>query len=144
MEKFGKSQPVKRVEDVRFLTGQGRYVDDIAPGDALQAFVFRSPVAHAVITGLDVDAARAAEGVHLVITADDLAAAGITKGLAATVLTNRDGTGAAAPKRPILAEGKLRFVGEPIAVVIAETAAQARDAAELIELDYDDLPAKLD
>ncbi len=62
----------------------------------------------------------------------------------ATVLTNRDGTRAAAPRRPILAEGALRFVGEPMAVIVAETAAQARDAAELIELDYDDLPAKLD
>ena len=144
MEKFGKSQPVKRVEDVRFLTGEGRYIDDIAPEDALQAFVFRSPVAHAVITRLDIDAARAADGVHLVLTSDDLLAAGITKGLVATVLTNRDGTKAAAPKRPILAEGRLRFVGEPIALIVAETAAQARDAAELIALDYDELPAKLD
>ena len=144
MEKFGKSQPVKRVEDVRFLTGQGRYVDDIAPEGALQACVFRSPVAHAVITGLDLEAARAADGVHLVLTSEDLLAAGITQGLVATVLTNRDGTKAAAPRRPILAEGRLRFVGEPIALIVADTAAQARDAAELIVLDYDDLPAKLD
>ncbi len=144
MDKFGKSQSVKRVEDVRFLTGQGRYVDDIAPANALQAFVFRSPVAHAVITHLDLDAARAADGVHLVLAADDLAQDGLTRGLPATVLTNRDGSKAAAPKRPILAEGRLRFVGEPIALIVADTAAQARDAAELIELEYDDLPAKLD
>ena len=68
MDKFGKSQPVKRVEDVRFLTGAGRYIDDIAPQGALHAVLFRSPVAHAVITALDLDEARAAPGVHAVLT----------------------------------------------------------------------------
>ena len=75
MEKFGKSQPVKRVEDVRFLTGEGRYVDDIAPTDALHAYFFRSPVAHGVITTLDVTDAVEAEGVHAVLTIEDLEAA---------------------------------------------------------------------
>ncbi|CUH63837.1 Carbon monoxide dehydrogenase large chain [Thalassovita gelatinovora] len=144
MEKFGKSQPIKRVEDVRFLTGHGAYIDDAAPQDALRAVVFRSPVAHAVITSLDVSAARDSDGVHMVLTADDLAQAGITKGLTAVTVQNRDGSPAAAPYRPVLAQGKLRFAGEPVAVVVAETLDQARDAAELIELDYDDLPAKLD
>lgn len=144
MDKFGKSQPVKRVEDVRLLTGHGRYVDDIAPEGALHACFFRSPVAHGTITALDVSEARAAEGVHLVLTNDDLEAAGITESMAGVVLENRDGTQAADPHRPILAKGKLLHVGQPVAMVVAETLAQARDAAELIGLDYDELPAKLD
>jgi carbon-monoxide dehydrogenase large subunit len=143
MDKFGKSQPVTRVEDVRFLTGQGRYVDDVAPADALRAIVFRSPVAHATITTLDVTAARDAEGVHMVITADDLLAAGIDTGMAHTKVANRDGTKGADPKRPVLAEGRVRFVGEPVAMVVAETLQQARDAAELIEFDYDELPVAM-
>ncbi len=143
MEKFGKSQPVKRVEDVRFLTGQGRYVDDVAPEGALHAYVFRSSVAHAEITGLVLDDARVAPGVHLVLGADDLARAGISEGLLANIITNRDGSKAAAPRRPLLAEGRVRFVGEPIAFIVAETLQQARDAAELIGFDYDDLPAKM-
>ena len=71
MEKFGRSQGVTRVEDVRFLTGHGRYGDDVAPEGSLYAVFFRSPVAHATITGLDVSAAREAPGVHLVYTLDD-------------------------------------------------------------------------
>ncbi|MBY6162187.1 xanthine dehydrogenase family protein molybdopterin-binding subunit [Mameliella alba] len=140
MDKFGKSQPVKRVEDVRFLTGHGRYVDDVAPEGSLRAFVFRSPVAHAEITTLDVSAAREAEGVHLVVTSDDMLTAGIDTGMSFTQAPNRDGSKGAAPKRPVLAEGRVRFVGEPVAVVVAETMEQARDAAELIEFDYDELP----
>ncbi len=143
MEKFGKSQPVKRTEDVRFLTGQGRYVDDLSPAGALHALVFRSPVAHAQITTLQVDDARDSDGVHLVLTAADLAQAGITDGMSATILKNRDGSRAAAPKRPLLAEGRVRFVGEPIALIVAETLDQARDAAELIEFDFDELPVSL-
>jgi len=144
MEKFGKSQPVKRTEDVRFLTGEGRYVDDIAPANALQSFVFRAPVAHAVITELDVTDAKAADGVHAVYTAGDLEAAGLNIAMRGTTVKNRDGSDGAAPMRPVLAKDRLRFVGEPIAVIVADTMAQARDAAEMIMLDYDDLPAKMD
>ena len=144
MEKFGKSQPVTRVEDQRLLTGHGRYVDDIAPEGALHAHVVRSPIGHGRITLLDVDAARAADGVHMVVTAADLDAAGITAGIWGITIENRDGTPAADPERPILARDRLRHVGEPVAVVIAETLQQARDAAEAIELDHDDLPAKMD
>ena len=144
MEKFGKSQPVARREDVRFLTGEGRYVDDIAPDNALQTFVFRSPVAHAVINELDVADARAADGVHAVYVLADLEAAGMKVGMRGATMKNRDGSQGAAPERPILARDRLRFVGEPVAVVVADTMAQARDAAELIMLDYDDLPAKMD
>ncbi|SEO92715.1 carbon-monoxide dehydrogenase large subunit [Salinihabitans flavidus] len=143
MEKFGKSQSIKRVEDVRFLTGGGRYVDDIAPEGALYAHVFRSPVAHASITELDVSAARAAEGVHLVLTLDDLETAGMNVAMRANLQKNRDGSRGAAPERPMLARGRLRFVGEAVALVVADTPEQARDAAELIELEYEDLPVSL-
>ena len=144
MEKFGKSQPVTRREDLRFLTGEGRYVDDIAPVDALQSFVFRSPVAHAKITELDVSEARAQDGVHAVYTVADLEAGGIGIGMRGMTMKNSDGTDGASPLRPILAKDKLRFVGEPIAMVVAETLAQAKDAAEMIVLDYDALSAKMD
>ena len=99
MEKFGKSQPIKRVEDVRFLTGAGRYVDDVAPKDALHAFFFRSPVAHAEIKALDLDDARAAPGVHLILTYDDLVAGGMDPHLVTEVVINLDGTPGAEPKR---------------------------------------------
>ncbi|WP_170430009.1 xanthine dehydrogenase family protein molybdopterin-binding subunit [Ruegeria arenilitoris] len=144
MDKFGTSQPVKRVEDQRFLTGQGQYMDDDVPGDALFAAFFRSPVAHGRITALDLDAAREADGVRLVMTLDDLAGAGIDTVMNAATVTNRDGSKAAAPDRHMLAKDRVRFVGEPVAVVIAETPMQARDAVEMIWLDTDDLPAKLD
>jgi carbon-monoxide dehydrogenase large subunit len=139
MEKFGKSQPIKRVEDVRFLNGTGRYVDDIVPSGALRAYVLRSTVAHGDITALDVADARAADGVHMVLTLADLEAAGLNVAMNADIITNSDGTKAAAPERPILARGRVRFVGEPVAFIVADTLAQARDAAELIELDFDDL-----
>ncbi len=144
MEKFGKSQPVKRVEDVRFLTGHGHYIEDCAPAGALRAWVLRSPVAHGVISALDLDEARAAEGVQMILTLADLQAAGLTTTMDGTVVKNRDDSDAAAPARHMLAGERVRFVGEPIAVVIAETLDQARDAGELIMLDIDDLPVKLD
>ena len=144
MQKFGTSQPVRRLEDERFLTGTGQYIDDAAPQGALQAYVFRSMVAHAEITALDVSEARAAPGVAAIYTADDLKAAGLANRLSFSVIKNRDGSQAANAPRPILAEGRVRFVGEPIAFVIAETLAQAKDAAELIEFDFDELPVKLD
>ena len=144
MDKFGKSQPVTRTEDQRFLTGAGRYVDDIAPAGALHAYFLRAPVAHGRITELDVSEAAEAPGVHLVLTCADLEAAGIKIALAASIIQNRDGTQGAAPVRPMLARDKVRYVGEPVAMIVAETMAQARDAAELILLDIEDLPAKLD
>lgn len=139
MEKFGKSQSVKRVEDVRFLIGQGRYVEDITPRDALRGFVVRSTVAHGEITGLNVTDARAADGVHAVLVLADLEAAGMKVDIPATVVDNLDGTRGAAPERPLLARGRVRFVGEPVAFIVADTLLQARDAAELIELDIEDL-----
>ena len=144
MQKFGKSQPVKRTEDVRFLTGHGQYIEDAAPKDALKTWVLRSPVAHGVITALDVEDARAADGVHMVVTYQDYVDAGYDTGIDGILIKNRDGSNAAAPHRPMLAHERVRHVGEPIAVVVADTLDQARDAGEMIELEVDDLPVKLD
>ncbi|MEQ5868390.1 xanthine dehydrogenase family protein [Sagittula sp. NFXS13] len=143
MDKFGKSQSVTRVEDTRFLTGQGRYVDDIAPEGALHAYVLRSPVAHAVLKGIDTEAAKAAAGVSIVLTQTDLEAAGLDAQMTFSCAPQRDGSKGAAPRRPLLATDKLRFVGEAVAVVVAETLAEAKDAAELIEIDYEDLPVSM-
>jgi carbon-monoxide dehydrogenase large subunit len=143
MAGFGKSQTVKRVEDGRLLTGHGRYVDDIAPKDALYAVFFRAPVAHAEITALDLSEALSAEGVYAVYAAADLAAAGLALNMGTTVVTNRDGSKGAAPSRPVLAQGRVRFVGEPVAVVIADNLQAAKDAAELISFEYDELPVHM-
>ena len=144
MDKFGRSQPVRRLEDARFLTGQGRYVDDTAPEGALHAYVLRSTVAHADVGGVDAEAARAMPGVACVLTAADLRAAGLDDTMSYNTVKNRDGSPAAAPERPLLARGRVRYVGEPVAMVVAETLDQARDAAEAIVLDLDDRPAHMD
>ncbi|MGJ8589845.1 MAG: xanthine dehydrogenase family protein molybdopterin-binding subunit [Yoonia sp.] len=144
MEKFGKSQSVTRVEDQRFLTGHGRYVDDVAPADALFAYFLRATVAHGEITTLDLDEARDMPGVHLIVTADDLAAAGVVLGLAGSTVKNRDGSMAAAPERPLLARGHVRHVGEAIAMIVADTLTAAKDAAEMILVEIDDLPVHVD
>ena len=143
MEKFGKSQPITRVEDARFLTGQGRYVDDITPEGALHAYVFRSSFAHGEISELDTSDAAASEGVHLVFTCADMEAAGVDIGIDGAVVKNRDGTNGVSPLRPMLAKDRVRFVGEPVAMIVADTYEQARDAAELIIFDVDELPAKI-
>lgn len=135
MEKFGKSQPATRVEDLRFLTGAGSYVDDIAPADALHGFFFRSPVAHGDISELDVSDAEEAPGVRMVLTAERAEALGVSLAMDFSTVTNIDGTPAAAPERPFLAKGRVCFVGEPVALVVADTLDQARDAAELIMFD---------
>ncbi|MFK7877199.1 MAG: xanthine dehydrogenase family protein molybdopterin-binding subunit [Paracoccaceae bacterium] len=144
MEKFGKSQSVTRVEDVRFLVGQGRYVDDIVPKGALFAYFVRATQAHGVITGLDLDDARAAPGVVMVLSQADLEAAGLDATLDTTLIKNRDGTMGAGPVRPWLAKDKVRHVGEAVACVIANSLEAAKDAGELIWADVEDLPAKVD
>ncbi|MGC8201910.1 xanthine dehydrogenase family protein molybdopterin-binding subunit [Aliiroseovarius sp. PTFE2010] len=144
MEKFGKSQPVRRREDLRFLTGHGRYVDNIAPADALHGVFLRSPVAHGDITELDLEDARAAPGVAAVLSVADMEAAGMDISMSGSLMTNRDGSRGAAPLRPMLAKDRVRHVGEPIALVVADTLDQARDAAELILFDFNELPVKMD
>jgi len=139
MSKFGVSQSVLRKEDVRFLRGEGRYVDDIVPQGALFAAFLRSPVAHAEITELDVSDAREADGVKGVWTAADLEGK-LENRMNSSPFQNRDGSKAAQPPRPVLAEGRVRFVGEPVAMVVAETRQQALDAIEMILFDFDELP----
>ncbi len=144
MSKFGISQPVRRVEDLRFLTGAGRYVGDLdLPGQA-HAVVFRSPLAHARIHALEVADARAAPGVIDVITGAELDAAGVNNMACPIPLSNRDGTPRAEPGRPLLATGTARYAGDNLALVVAETLAQAREAAELIVLDAQELDPVVD
>jgi aerobic carbon-monoxide dehydrogenase large subunit len=128
--KFGLSQPLRRREDVRFLTGQGRYVSDIVPEGALWAAFLRSDHAHGEILALDVTEARAAPGVHLVLTAGDLMAAGVKLGMKGERIETPTGKGAG-PERPVLAHRRVRFVGEAIAMVVADSPEVARDAVEM-------------
>ena len=144
MEKFGKSQSVERREDDRFLTGLGQYVDDTTPEGALHGYVFRSPYAHGMIASLDVEAAQAAAGVHLVLTAKTLETAGVNSKMEASLLKNQDGQMAPNTDRFLLAKDKVRFVGEPVAMVFAQSLGQARAAAEMILLEIDDLPVHMD
>ncbi|PJK29861.1 xanthine dehydrogenase family protein molybdopterin-binding subunit [Minwuia thermotolerans] len=138
----GIGASVRRKEDLRFIKGRGKYTDDIVLQDMSYAAIVRSPHAHAKINRIDTSAARAAPGVVGVLTADDFAAFG---GLpCGWQVTGKNEQPMIEPKHPILAEGKVRHVGDPVAVVIAESRAQARDAAELVEIDYEPLPAVVD
>jgi aerobic carbon-monoxide dehydrogenase large subunit len=143
MSKFGVSQSVRRKEDVRFLTGHGRYLDDVAPVGALHAVFYRSPVAHGRITGLDVSEAAEAPGVVAVYTAADLEGQ-LENSVDFDVVTNRDGTPGAAPRRPVLAEDVVRYAGEAIALVIAESRSAGLDALDAIACDFEDLPVHLE
>ncbi|HUA56572.1 MAG TPA: xanthine dehydrogenase family protein molybdopterin-binding subunit [Candidatus Sulfotelmatobacter sp.] len=131
----------KRREDLRFLTGRGGYLDDLAFERLAHAALVRSPHAHARIVALDTRAARGAPGVLAVLTADDARVDGL-KPLRPTAEANvQTGEPFAFAPQPLLAVGKVRFAGEPVALVIAETLAQAVEAAELVAVDYDPLPA---
>ncbi|MCX7377907.1 MAG: xanthine dehydrogenase family protein molybdopterin-binding subunit [Alphaproteobacteria bacterium] len=135
----GIGASVRRKEDLRFISGRGNYTDDINRPNQTYAVFRRSDRPHANIISIDTSAAKSAPGVVAVYTAEDLAAIG---GLpCGWQIHSKDGSPMAEPKHPVLAEGKVRHVGDPIAVVIAETKQQARDAAELIEIDLQDLPA---
>ena len=141
MQENGIGASVRRKEDQRFLLGKGRYTDDINVAGQTYAVFVRSPHAHAVIEGIDSRAAGAAPGVVAVLTGEDLAADGIGPLICGVVVTSDDGQPHRAPAHPALAQGKVNHVGDHVAVVIAETLAQARDAAELVEVDYRPLPA---
>lgn len=142
--KFGTGQSVRRKEDLRLITGRGQYTDDInLPGQA-QLYVLRSPHAHARIGRIDTAAARQAPGVLAVYTIDDLKADKVGTLPCVLPVKNRDGSAMTLPPRPALADGTVRYVGDPVACVVAESLAAARDAAELIEVDYDILPATAD
>lgn len=139
LTRHGIGQPVTRTEDPVLLRGQGRYTDDLnEPGQAY-AWMVRSNHAHGILRGIDAATAKSMPGVLAIYTSADLAAYGPHQCLAS--LVNRDGTPMKKPERKSLAADRVRYVGDPVACVIAETALQARDAAEAVEVDIEPLPA---
>ena len=132
----------KRREDVRFLTGAGNYTDDINIHGQAYVYFLRSDVAHATINGVDTSSAEAMPGVVKIFTGADFEAVGGMP--CGWQVTDRHGQPMQEPKHPILAHGKIRHVGEPVAAVVAETLEQARDAAEAVSLDLAELPAVVD
>jgi carbon-monoxide dehydrogenase large subunit len=137
--KFGIGQSRRRVEDVRFITGAGRYTDDILPEGCLFAHVLRSPHAHARFAIRDAEAARAMPGVRLVLTAADVTELGpLPCGAPAR---NSNGTTMPVPRYPVLAEDKVRHVGDAVAFIVADTLDQARDAAEAVDIEWQPLDA---
>ena len=144
MNATGIGASVRRVEDKRFLTGRGRYTDDIDQPRQLYAWMLRSPHAHARINGVDTAAAARAPGVVAIFTGADMAADGVGSLPCGWQIHNKDGSPMNEPGHPPLAVDKVRHVGDQVAVVIAETKAQARDAAEMITVDYAVLPAVID
>src|SRR6266849_6204302 len=143
MTQFGIGQPVRRVEDRRFLTGRGHYLDDIVRPRQAQAVMLRSPHAHARIRAIDTKPAEG-PGILAILTGADLAKDGIGTIPCMSGVTNRDKSAMATPPRPAIVEGRVRHVGDTVAVVVAESLAAARDAAERIAVDYEPLPAVVD
>jgi len=128
-------QPVLRKEDARFLTGTGQFTDDVTMTRQTHAYFLRSPHAHATIRAIDVKKAKAAPGVVGVFTGADLT--GVNGLPCGWLITGTDGKPMNEPPHPVLAQGKVRYVGDAVAIVVAESIDQAKDAAEQIEVDYD-------
>jgi len=141
LNKFGVGQPVPRSEDPTLVRGAGCYADDVIRPDQVYAVIVRSAVAHGNIRRVDTGAAKAMPGVIAVYTAADLAGYGPLK--STLPLKNRDGSPIRYAPRPALSGDKVRYVGDAVACVIAETASQAKDAAEAVVLDLEPLPAVL-
>jgi aerobic carbon-monoxide dehydrogenase large subunit len=139
---YGIGQPVPRKEDSTLLRGHGRYTDDVNLPNQAYAYILRSSVAHGRIKSVNTTAAKAMKGVLGVYTGEDLKGYGTIQ--SALPFKSRDGSDMKKPGRPMLATDKVRFVGDPIACVVAETLLQAKDAAEAIELDIEPLPAIVD
>ena len=144
MSENGVGASVSRKEDNRFLLGKGNYTSDVNVVGQTHAVFVRSPHAHATINSIDTNAAFDSPGVVAVFTGDDLAADGIGPLICGVTVTSDDGEPHRAPAHPALAQGKVNYVGDHVAVVIAETLTQARDAAELVNVDYGLLPAVTD
>jgi aerobic carbon-monoxide dehydrogenase large subunit len=144
MTKFGLAQSIRRVEDPRLLLGRGRYTDDILLPGMLHGIVLRSPHAAAKINRIDTKAAASVEGVKAIYTGADFKADGIGPMPCAAPVQNRDGSNMADPPHPALVEDAVRYVGDPVAFIVADTPAAARDAAELIAVDYDVQPSITD
>jgi aerobic carbon-monoxide dehydrogenase large subunit len=136
--------PIERLEDLRFLRGRGQYVDDLARENVLHAAILRSSVAHGRIRSVDVSAARALAGVHTVITAKDISAGQPGNRVPHVPMRLQPLPELEPVGQPVIAESKVRYVGEALAVVLAETAAIAEDALDLIEVDVEPLPAVVD
>ena len=137
-------KPLQRREDLRFLTGSGQYTDDVVLPGQTWGFFLRSPYAHARIRSIDTSRAAAACGVLAVFTGADLAEAKVGGLPCGWLIHSKDGTPMKEPPHPVLAQGKVRHVGDPVALVVAESLLQAKDAAELIDVDYEELPAVID
>ncbi len=146
MVKFGVGQPMRRVEDERLITGKGRYTDDITFEHQAHAFMVRSPHANARILSIDTTDARAAPGVLAVYTGEDAKreGLGVVASPAADMLKNRDGSAIFKTTRHLIAQERVRYAGDTVAVIVAETVNQARDAADLLLIDYESLPAVAD
>jgi carbon-monoxide dehydrogenase large subunit len=144
MTATGVGASVRRKEDLRFITGKGNYTGDVNRAGQTYAYFLRSPHAHANLRGIDTAAARAMPGVVDILTGEDLAADKIGGLICGWMIHSKDGTPMKAGPHPALAQGKVRYVGDHVAVVIAETVAQAKDAAEAIVVDYEVLPAIAD
>lgn len=141
LTKYGIGQPVPRNEDPMLLHGEGRYTDDFnLPGQA-SAVMVRSGYAHGVINGIDTEEASRMPGVLGIYTGPDLTAAGIKNMPLGMAIPTADGSPPHRPSCPVLTSDKGRYVGDPVAIVVAETVAQAKDAAEAVLVDIDPLPA---
>ena len=143
MGQFAIGQSVPRIEDPRLLRGEGQYVDDIHLHNETHADLLRSPHAHARITQFDCEAARSMPGVILILTGDDWAATGYGQHPPGHPRVQRDGSPLYYPPRPALVSGTVRVVGDPMALVVAESYFQARDAAEAFEIEYQPLPVNV-
>ncbi|MBL6616730.1 MAG: xanthine dehydrogenase family protein molybdopterin-binding subunit [Reyranella sp.] len=142
--KFGIGQPVPRQEDPTLLRGEGRYTDDLSLPNQVWCYMVRSQVAHGIIKGIDISEAKTMPGVLGVWTGKDLDEAGYGPLKTLIPVPNRDGTPMKTPTRHSLATDKVRFVGDPVAFVVAETLAEAKDAAEAVMVDIEQLPAVTD
>ena len=138
--KFGSGQAVERVEDAQLLQGLGQYTNDVNLPEQTRLYFVRSPYPHARIVSVDTSAALAMPGVRLIVTGPQLLAAGVKPMPRAVNFKRADGSPLAAPERYILAAERARYVGEAVAAVVADTEQQARDAAEAVIVDYQDLP----
>ena len=144
LQKYGVGQPVRRKEDDTLVRGKGKYTDDFQLPGQVYAWIVRSSHAHGVLRGIDASAAKAMPGVLGVWTGTDLVAAGYGPFTCALPLKSRDGTPLHQTNRTALMTDKVRYVGDPVAFVVAETLVQARDAAEAVEVDIDPLPSVTD
>ncbi|MGJ3704759.1 xanthine dehydrogenase family protein molybdopterin-binding subunit [Variovorax sp. AFSI2.2] len=142
--RFGSGHAVRRLEDESLLAGRGRYTDDVTLAGQTHLVFLRSPYPHARIVSIDVSAAAAMPGVLRVVTGAEMAEAGVKPMPGAAGFRRADGSDAASPPRLAMAHERTRFVGEAVAAVVAETVQQARDAAEAVVIDYEELPMVVD